>query len=407
MERNKDKSKDYDVAISYAGEDRYIAENIADALRKKGLSVFYDQFYKSELWGKNLSEWFKKIYGESSRFVLVLISHHYPVKDWTDFEFSIAKEEENKRDGEFILPVRLDETKLVGLPSDKAYLDFNREGLDVIVDCFVEKIKTLTSQKSPKEVFREAYQEWKIEKFLPGDEKVRYFLDNIQEISLDIDTCEFLLRSITGYHQNLQEKLSGIDKQILFDASSRMLDKKESYYTKWRGIRYLVFADPKKAGTCLWNIYKDATEDLGIRVEAFKRLWKCGSEKGIDESYTIALNEPNWKFRQAAIKNIGYSKVRKETSKLLSGALKDKRWEVRTEAAYAIVRLRLDDLVLNLISAMENERSRKGASRILNCLWNFNNHPSVKEFMEKYDLPKWFYKPPDDHVVWEDQYDEL
>ena len=165
MERNKDKSNEYDVAISYAGEDRYIAENIADALRNKGLSVFYDQFYKSELWGKNLSEWFKKIYGESSRFVLVLISHHYPVKDWTDFEFSIAKEEENKRDGEFILPMRLDETKLVGLPSDKAYLDFNREGLDAIVDCFVEKIKILTSQKSPKKVFREAYQEWKIEKF--------------------------------------------------------------------------------------------------------------------------------------------------------------------------------------------------------------------------------------------------
>ncbi len=37
-------------------------------------------------------------------------------------------------------------------------------------------------------------------------------------------------------------------------------------------------------------------------------------------------------------------------------------------------------------TAMETEKSRKGANRLLNCLWNYNNHPSVKEFMKKYDL---------------------
>lgn len=177
MKMNKSKSKKFeqDVAISYAREDQKIAGDIAKLLVKKGLTVFYDQFSKSELWGKRLSAWFKQKYGKSSRFVLVLISSHYPVKDWTDFEFSIAKAEENKRKSEFILPVKLDETKLAGLPSDKGYLDFNKEGLNGIIDCLVEKVKIAKSQKSPEGIFKEAYQEWKFEGFLPGDAKAKYF----------------------------------------------------------------------------------------------------------------------------------------------------------------------------------------------------------------------------------------
>ena len=409
MRQNKEKNKKYehDVAISYAGEDREIAGELANILKKKGLSVFYDQFYKPEQWGKSLSTWFKKNYGKSSRFVLVLISRHYPVKDWTDFEFSIAKEEENQRKTEFILPVRLDGTKFAGLPSDKAYLDLNMEGMDGIADILVKKVKLMTSQKNPEEVFNEAYQEWKIEGFLPGEAKVRYFLDNIQDIAFDVDTCEFLVRCTTGYYQDLRKKLSSIDKQILFDASKRMIDEKESHYTKYRGIRYIVFSDPKQAGEYLWNIYKDDNEDLRTRTEAFKRLWKCESKKGIDESYSIALNEPNWKLRQAAIKNIGLSKVRKETLKVIAKALKDKRWEVRAEAAYAIVRLNFDKLAPDLVNALKNERSRKGANRLLYCLWNFNNHPSVKEFMKMYDLPNWFYNTPDYHAIYEDIIDEM
>lgn len=127
----------------------------------------------------------------------------------------------------------------------------------------------------------------------------------------------------------------------------------------------------------------------------------------MDESYSIALREPKWQLRQAAIKNIGHGKVRKETSKVLWEALRDKRWEVRTEAAYAIVRPKLDDLVPNLVNALKNERSRKGANRLLYCLWDFKNHPSVKEFRKKYELPKWFGKTPSYHAIRGDVTDEI
>lgn len=401
---------EHDIAISYAGEDRSIAGQIADVLRNRGLSVFYDKFYEIDLWGKRLSNWFKKKYGKSSRFVLVLISKHYPVKDWTDFEFSTAKEEENKRKKEFILPVMLDKTRHAGLLSDKAYLDFNEYGVDGIAHCVIEKVKKFISTKDPKEIFSEAYKEWKLHGFLPGESKTRYILDNISEINFNIDYCEFLLRSLSsGYYQDLKEKLGSLDKEILFDSSLRMIDNKESFYTKYRGIKYLIFANPNKAGEYLWNIYKNNKEDFKTKTEILNNLWKCNNKQGLDESYLIALKEKMWQLRQAAIKNIGHSSLRKDTSKILREALKDKRWEVRTEVAYAIVKLNLYDLVPDLINAIKIERSRKGLSRLLYSIWNFNSHPRVKEFMEKEkaNLPNWFFKTPDCHATLDDMMDDM
>lgn len=406
--RDEENNFEHEVAISYAGEDQQIAEQIAHSLKKKGISIFFDKFYKTDLWGKKASSWFKKTYGKSSRFVLVLVSRHYPVKDWANFEFSVATAEEKKRNKEFILPVRLDNTKLPGLSTDKIYLDFKKEGLDEIVNCLFQKVKKAASEKNPEQIFWEAYEEWKIADFLPGETKVHYFLENLSEIKLDIDTCEFLLHSLYGnYYPDLQEKIKKINKNILFNATLRLLEKDNKYYIKIHAIRYLVFVNAKKAEPYLWNIYKEEDENLTLRVAAFEKLWKSKSKRGFDESYSIATEHPKWQLRKAALKNIGHGNKRKDSSKVLSEALKDKRWEVRSEAAYAIVKLNIKDLVPNMIDALINERSRKGVNQLLYCLWNFKKHPDVKKFIKKYDLPKWFHKMPDYHATWEDFSDEM
>lgn len=131
---------EHDVALSFAGEDRDIARRIGEELRKAGVRVFYDEFHKPVLWGKGLSEEFRKRYGRSSRFVLPLISRYYAVKDWTDFEFTIARQEARQREQEFILPVRLDDTVLLGLRTDVAYLDFRTEGVEGVVSAVLNKL---------------------------------------------------------------------------------------------------------------------------------------------------------------------------------------------------------------------------------------------------------------------------
>jgi len=131
---------EHDIAISFAGENRKIAKNLARKLQIKGIKVFYDEFYKHDFWGKKLTEYFKNIYGPKTKFVVVLISKHYPIKDWTDFEFSIMRTEAEKRKTEFILPIKLDDTKMLGIHEDIGYLDYRKEGIDDIVDCLLKKL---------------------------------------------------------------------------------------------------------------------------------------------------------------------------------------------------------------------------------------------------------------------------
>jgi hypothetical protein len=44
----------YDVALSFAGEDRAYVEAVADGLRQSGVRVFYDAYEEASLWGKDL-----------------------------------------------------------------------------------------------------------------------------------------------------------------------------------------------------------------------------------------------------------------------------------------------------------------------------------------------------------------
>lgn len=132
----------FDVALSFAGEDRAIVKQIAEDLKEHSISVFYDEFEKKNLWGKNLNDYFKKTYAENTRFVIPFISEHYPNKDWTNFEFTVAHAEAKKRDSEFILPVKIDHTPVVGIPSTVAYLDYNVEGKDGIVKAIISKLET-------------------------------------------------------------------------------------------------------------------------------------------------------------------------------------------------------------------------------------------------------------------------
>ncbi|RGL79661.1 TIR domain-containing protein [Eggerthella lenta] len=51
----------YDVALSFAGEDRQVVEEIALMLVESGVRVFYDEFEQDILWGKDLYQSFCEI----------------------------------------------------------------------------------------------------------------------------------------------------------------------------------------------------------------------------------------------------------------------------------------------------------------------------------------------------------
>lgn len=82
----------WDLAISFASEDRDVAREIYAQLRNR-FQVFFAPQENAALWGTNLHRVLPNTYGVESRFVLVLSTEHYVKKYWTKLEFhSVARE---------------------------------------------------------------------------------------------------------------------------------------------------------------------------------------------------------------------------------------------------------------------------------------------------------------------------
>ncbi len=133
----------YDIAISFAGEDREIAENIATKLIEKKVSVFYDSFEKADLWGKNLYDYLSSIYSDKSKYCIMILSSHYEKKLWTNLERRSAQARAFRENREYILPIRIDDTKITGIPETIGYIDFKSHSIEDIVELVMNKLKKI------------------------------------------------------------------------------------------------------------------------------------------------------------------------------------------------------------------------------------------------------------------------
>ncbi len=106
---------EYDVAFSFAGEQREYVEQVFNCLTQKGIKVYYDK--NQDLWGKDLFIEFSEAYSKKSQYLVVFISKEYAEKDWTKHEIANAFERALQEKSEYILPVRFDNTQIPGLRS--------------------------------------------------------------------------------------------------------------------------------------------------------------------------------------------------------------------------------------------------------------------------------------------------
>lgn len=131
---------EFDVAPSFAGEDRAKVLPIVRRLEELGVRVFYDEDHTAALWGVNLVDQLPEIYGKRARYVLLFASEHYVVKRWPNVERQAAQARALEEAGEFLLPIRLDDTEVPGLPSTVAYLDLRRHSVEQVAQTFVQKL---------------------------------------------------------------------------------------------------------------------------------------------------------------------------------------------------------------------------------------------------------------------------
>ncbi len=131
---------EYDIVLSFAGEDREIVEKTAHLLKEKNIKVFYDNFEKARLWGEDLYEFLAKLYSRQARFCLMFISKHYEKKLWTNHERQNAQERAFEERGAYILPVRLDDTEIPGIRKTIGYIDLRQESIAGLVKLIAEKL---------------------------------------------------------------------------------------------------------------------------------------------------------------------------------------------------------------------------------------------------------------------------
>ena len=114
----------FDLAFSFAGEDREFVKQIKMECDKLGLNSYYDEDRKLEQWGKSFIGEQRKVYGsyETKHFV-PFISKHYFTKPIPKDEFSAARSSSLNRD-RYILPIKLDnsEIPIEFLLSDTQYI---------------------------------------------------------------------------------------------------------------------------------------------------------------------------------------------------------------------------------------------------------------------------------------------
>lgn len=140
----------YDVALSFAGEDRPKVEELAGELRRRGISVFYDRYEQSNLWGKNLYDYLTELYTNRCKYCVAFVSRAYVTKEWTRLERSSVQARALRERAEFFLPVRLDDTDIPGLLSITAYVNLREQSLLEVADLICSKLSCGNeSQKIP------------------------------------------------------------------------------------------------------------------------------------------------------------------------------------------------------------------------------------------------------------------
>ena len=132
--------KKYDVALSFAGEDRQHAEALADLLEAGGYDPFYDKDELANLWGKNLYDYLSSVYKDRARYCVMFLSKYYEQKLWTTHERQMAQARAFQENREYILPVRIDDTEIPGIPPTVGYLDLRSMTIEEVYEALVMKL---------------------------------------------------------------------------------------------------------------------------------------------------------------------------------------------------------------------------------------------------------------------------
>lgn len=153
MTESHEQAFDYDVALSFAGEDRAYVNEVANLLRTQDIRVFYDEFAMVEMWGTDLIVHLDDVYRKQSRFAVVFISRYYVSKPWPKHERKSAQARTLNELGPYLLPVRFDDSELPGLQPTVGYIDARHIAPTRLAEIIKQKVTSARGITVPKPKF--------------------------------------------------------------------------------------------------------------------------------------------------------------------------------------------------------------------------------------------------------------
>ena len=130
----------YQVALSFAGEQRGYVEDVARHLVSRGIAVFYDGFETVPLWGRDGAEAFHEAFADQSARVVMFVSKSYIEKAWPRHERRSTLSRMVQEEREYVLPVRFDDTPVPGLPDDVLFLRADEYTAAALSTAIAEKL---------------------------------------------------------------------------------------------------------------------------------------------------------------------------------------------------------------------------------------------------------------------------
>ena len=218
--------KEYDVVLSFAGEDRKYVESTASFLRKSGVKVFYDMYEDVNLWGKDLYQHLDDVYQNKGKYAVVFISEAYGKKLWTNHELKSAQARAFSESEEYILPAKFDETEIPGIRKTTAYVS----------------LKELTPLQFAKKIIKKL-----------GDIEPENFLP---------DNIAYVRQIIKAINPEIEEETTDSHVLYVFSYLKKMTDREKHF------LSIMVMY------SCRHDITEDLHEDLSLieRISGFNKI---------------------------------------------------------------------------------------------------------------------------------------
>lgn len=148
-------NREFDIALSFAGEDRGYVDQVANLLQSSGVKVFYDRFEEANLWGKNLYDYLSDIYMNKAFYTIMFVSEHYAKKLWTTHERTAMQARAFQEGREYILPARFDDTQIPGVLPTTGYISLIERSPEKFVEVIHKKLIN-NGRTVPSEAIRKA-----------------------------------------------------------------------------------------------------------------------------------------------------------------------------------------------------------------------------------------------------------